>query len=64
MWERGLEYIFLGITIFGLTYPILEGGGGGVRPKGLRKVYRPRVIFNILEPLAVFLMCALTRYRH
>ena len=38
------QMFFLDISLFGLTYPFLEGGGNARRPK---KIYIPRVIFNI-----------------
>ena len=41
---------FSEISFFGLTYPFLGGGGGGGKPEHLKKIYRPRVIFNIPGP--------------
>ena len=34
-----MQYVFLGITLLGLTYPFLGGGGEGVHLKQLKKVY-------------------------
>ena len=34
--------------MFGLTYPFLEGGGS--KAQRLKKIYRPRAIFNIPGP--------------
>ena len=43
------QMFFFNISFFGLTYPFLEGGGGG-NARGPKKIYIPRVIFNIPSP--------------
>ena len=40
-------FFFSEISFFGLTYPFLEGGSKAQR---LKKIYRPRAIFNIPGP--------------
>jgi hypothetical protein len=46
-----IEYVFLGITIFSLTYPILEGRGGVIQD-GLEKFTDPVSFLRSLGPLA------------
>ena len=41
---------FSEISFFSLIYPFLEGGGGGGKAQRLKKIYRPRAIFNIPAP--------------
>ena len=46
-------YVFLGITLFSLTYPFLgRRWGGGDMPEGLKKITDPVIFLKSLGPLS------------